>query len=197
MQSLHASKLIPPGLSADNTSSDDDGAVITIHPTGANSHCPSCGVVSDRVHSRYSRRLADVPIAGRRVALMLQARRLALRELASAQGRRVQTDRYRENGRDFTIPLIAILPRLHEKKRLFSEGEDRMMPRARPIDHPLPTGELESRQRTKIWRVVKSVWANNDHVARTRDRHDKLLTFWMAFKRGDSSREKEAVSFKD
>ena len=75
MHSLHASELVPPGFSADNALSDGDSTVITIRARSANSPCPSYGVASGRVHSRYPRRLADLPIAGRRVLLMLQARR--------------------------------------------------------------------------------------------------------------------------
>ena len=37
--------------------------------------CPGCGTVSGRVHSRYGRRLADTAIAGRRVVILLRARR--------------------------------------------------------------------------------------------------------------------------
>ena len=75
MQSLRASELLPPGFSAVIALSDGDSTVIRIRATGAISPCPSCGVLSDRVHSRYPRRLADLPIAGRRVVLMLLARR--------------------------------------------------------------------------------------------------------------------------
>uniref|UniRef100_UPI000A626121 ISL3 family transposase n=1 Tax=Nocardia miyunensis TaxID=282684 RepID=UPI000A626121 len=38
--------------------------------------CPVCGVVSTRVHSRYSRVLADLAVAGRQVVLRLGVRRL-------------------------------------------------------------------------------------------------------------------------
>jgi transposase len=38
--------------------------------------CPRCGQDSVRAHSRYQRRLADAPIAGRPVQLRLQIRRL-------------------------------------------------------------------------------------------------------------------------
>jgi transposase len=37
--------------------------------------CPVCGAVSARVHSRYSRRLADAAIGGRRVVIRLTVRR--------------------------------------------------------------------------------------------------------------------------
>ncbi|MFI6956577.1 transposase family protein [Nocardia sp. NPDC050408] len=36
--------------------------------------CPECGGVSDRVHSRYERQLADLSIGGRAVCIRLQAR---------------------------------------------------------------------------------------------------------------------------
>jgi transposase len=37
--------------------------------------CPSCGVLSGRVHSRYDRKLDDAPVAGRPVVLRLRVRR--------------------------------------------------------------------------------------------------------------------------
>ncbi|WP_082859812.1 transposase family protein [Alloactinosynnema sp. L-07] len=36
---------------------------------------PSCGCRSRRVHSRYDRKVADVPVAGRAVMLRLEVRR--------------------------------------------------------------------------------------------------------------------------
>ncbi len=95
MPSLHASKLVPPGFSADDALSDHDGTVVTIHGTSAVSACPSCGVVSDRIHSRYPRRLADLPIAGRRVVLVLQARRFRCDAVRCA--RRIFTERFDDN----------------------------------------------------------------------------------------------------
>ena len=95
MQSIHASELLPPGLSADDALSDDDSTVVTIHGTSAISVCPSCGVVSDRIHSRYPRRLADLPIAGRRVVLVLQARRFRCDAVLCA--RRIFTERFDDN----------------------------------------------------------------------------------------------------
>jgi hypothetical protein len=38
--------------------------------------CGQCGGVATRVHSRYERTLADAPVAGRRVSIRLQVRRL-------------------------------------------------------------------------------------------------------------------------
>jgi transposase len=55
----------------------DCGAGLVLHgrSRGDGAECPRCGQVSVRVHSRYQRRLADAPIAGRPVQLRLQVRR--------------------------------------------------------------------------------------------------------------------------
>ncbi len=50
---------------------------MVIHAAARNAEqaCPACSVVSGRVHSRYQRRLADLPVAGRLVELCLTVRR--------------------------------------------------------------------------------------------------------------------------
>lgn len=67
--------------------------------------CPGCGSLSDRVHSRYERRLSDTAISGREVLIRLRVRRLfcdntgcakktfaeAVPELAARYGRRTTT----------------------------------------------------------------------------------------------------------
>jgi transposase len=42
--------------------------------------CPGCGTHSDAVHSRYARRLGDLPIAGRRAIIDLKVRRFRCRQ---------------------------------------------------------------------------------------------------------------------
>src|SRR5947209_14235883 len=37
--------------------------------------CPLCGTAAHRIHSRYSRRVADLPCAGRQVTLRLTVRK--------------------------------------------------------------------------------------------------------------------------
>ena len=51
--------------------------LLTVAVTSAQSEvsCPSCHQVSQRVHSRYQRTLADLPWAGRQVKLYLRVRR--------------------------------------------------------------------------------------------------------------------------
>jgi transposase len=50
--------------------------VITAAAAGREGCCPRCGTSSARVHSRYRRRVADAPIGGTPVAIMLGVRRL-------------------------------------------------------------------------------------------------------------------------
>ena len=54
--------------------------------------CPGCGTRSERVPSRYCRRLADLPIAGSPVRLMLRARRFYCNAVLC--GRRVFAERF-------------------------------------------------------------------------------------------------------
>ena len=51
MHSLHARELVPPGFSADGALSGGDSTVMTIRAMSANSPCPSCRAISNRVHS--------------------------------------------------------------------------------------------------------------------------------------------------
>jgi hypothetical protein len=48
---------------------------IWAYPRAMAGCCPECGGESDRVHSRYERRLADAAVAGRRVEICLRVRR--------------------------------------------------------------------------------------------------------------------------
>lgn len=68
--------LIPAGLSVVQVLSTADCVTIVTRSTATRSACPSCGRLSGRVHSHYTRRLADLPWQGRAAAVQLQARRL-------------------------------------------------------------------------------------------------------------------------
>lgn len=71
---------------------DGSGARITVRVMTKASVCPGCGTPSERVHSRYRRRLADLPIAGRPVCLMVLARRFYCNAVLC--GRRVFAERF-------------------------------------------------------------------------------------------------------
>ena len=49
--------------------------VITVRSGTAQAACPECGASAGRVHSRYVRTLADLPLGGRAVRLKLAVRR--------------------------------------------------------------------------------------------------------------------------
>jgi transposase len=49
---------------------------LSVRPASPEAACPRCGRLSDRVHSRYPRRLRDVPAGGRDVVIVVEALRL-------------------------------------------------------------------------------------------------------------------------
>jgi transposase len=53
------------------------GLTVVVRTTTSTSICPVCGQASSRVHSRYTRTLADLPWSGRTVQLHVQVRRFA------------------------------------------------------------------------------------------------------------------------
>jgi hypothetical protein len=70
-QALRPSALVPRGLVVDGVSLDGAVTVIAVRAVGSANACPECRTNSERVHSRYHRRLADLPMAGRSVRLMV------------------------------------------------------------------------------------------------------------------------------
>ena len=71
-----------------------DRVTIVTAPTPSQGACPLCGGLSGRVHSRYTRTLADLPWSGRAVAVQVRARRF--RCTSSDCRRRIFTERLPE-----------------------------------------------------------------------------------------------------
>lgn len=65
---------------------------VTISPVTAIGACPGCGTRSGRIHSRYHRRLADLPATGKPVGIVLLARRFFCDAVLC--GRRIFTERF-------------------------------------------------------------------------------------------------------
>ncbi|MFF4105405.1 transposase family protein [Streptomyces sp. NPDC001903] len=63
------------GVVVDGVEVVEDAVRIDVHAGQRAVNCPACGMAASRVHSMYRRRLADRPIGGRRVFLMLMVRR--------------------------------------------------------------------------------------------------------------------------
>ena len=66
---------IPAGLSVVQILPGVDRVVLVAKPTATAGACPICATLSDRVHSTYQRRLADLPWQGRIVEIRVWARR--------------------------------------------------------------------------------------------------------------------------
>ena len=91
-QALRPATLIPCGFIVDNVISDGEATLITVHPTIPVGACPGCGTRSKRIHSRYRRRLADLPLAGKPVQLVIDARRFHCDAVFC--GRRIFAERF-------------------------------------------------------------------------------------------------------
>ena len=83
-QALRLCCLVPPGFAVVSTVCEERQTVITVRSIASVGACPSCGAVSRRVHSRYRRRAADLPLAGRSVQLLVVARRFRCDGVLSA-----------------------------------------------------------------------------------------------------------------
>jgi transposase len=67
--------LIPGGLVVEQVLPEPDRVTVVARSRLPTAACPDCHASSSRVHSRYERRLADLPWQGRPVAVRVRARR--------------------------------------------------------------------------------------------------------------------------
>ncbi|WP_216850898.1 ISL3 family transposase, partial [Acidisphaera sp. L21] len=65
----------PAGLVIDAITTEADRLLVIARPVTLDAACPECGKKSGQVHSRYDRRLMDLPSHGRAVHLRVQVRR--------------------------------------------------------------------------------------------------------------------------
>jgi len=65
----------PADLLVGAITAEPDRLLIVARPSAADAACPECGQRSSQVHSRYDRRLTDLPSHGRAVHLRIQVRR--------------------------------------------------------------------------------------------------------------------------
>ncbi len=91
-QALDRSSPVPRGFVVESACYEGDKAVITVRASGSVGMCPSCGTASRRIHSRYRRRVTDLPLSGRIVELSVIARRF--RCDAVLCGRHIFTERF-------------------------------------------------------------------------------------------------------
>ena len=75
MRTETARTLGPEGLELEGFSANRRGATLFAASTGETAACPTCARRSARVHSRYTRTVADLPWHGASVTLRVRARR--------------------------------------------------------------------------------------------------------------------------
>jgi transposase len=92
MRQLRSSSLVPPGFIVEQAERDRAEVRLTLRHRAESSLCPGCGTAARRIHSRYHRTLADLPMAGWTVRLWLEARRF--RCDAAGCHRRVFAERF-------------------------------------------------------------------------------------------------------
>ena len=92
---LQASSLVPNGFVVEGVSSELSGLVLKVQAASETSRCPGCGAASARIHSRYQRRLTDLPISNKPVRIVILARRFHCDAVLC--GRRIFTERFEEN----------------------------------------------------------------------------------------------------
>ncbi len=96
--------IIPPGLLVDHVELADRITIIA-QPMAASARCPGCDQPFSRVHSRYTRTLADLPVAGMRAVIEVGVRRFHY--AASSCPTRIFAERL---GPDLAAPMPGVLP---------------------------------------------------------------------------------------
>ena len=91
-KAFHLSSLIPPGFAVVSAASTEGATAIVVRSTASSSRCPGCSTPSRRVHSRYQRRVADLPLAGQSVVLQTMVRRFWCEAVRC--GRRIFAERF-------------------------------------------------------------------------------------------------------
>ena len=92
-------------------SAPDRVTIVTV-PKPLESACPLCGVLSDQVHSHYTRTLADLPWQGRTVAVQVRVKPRRLDLHRAAQGLQPARAPVLERLRNPTCRLSAAMSRI-------------------------------------------------------------------------------------
>ncbi|QHW01066.1 ISL3 family transposase [Spirosoma endbachense] len=87
-----SSLLLPFQLEVQTVTSQPNLVIVALTSTALFSNCPLCGTASHRIHSRYNRTLADLPLAGQYQEWRLKARKFFCDNLECP--RRIFTERF-------------------------------------------------------------------------------------------------------
>ncbi|WP_255565152.1 transposase family protein [Methylovirgula sp. HY1] len=94
--------LVPTGFVVESIRYDFGGPLLTVRALSKISYCPGCGAGSARIHSRYQRRLTDLPIASKPVWIVILARRFHCDAVLC--GRRIFAERFDKKAGHTTAP---------------------------------------------------------------------------------------------
>ncbi len=94
MKGFRCTSLVPAGFVVENVDTSGTLTTMVVRAMSRTSACPACGAPSSRVHSRYQRRLTDLPVSGRTMQLIVLARRFYCDAVLC--GRRIFTERFKE-----------------------------------------------------------------------------------------------------
>jgi transposase len=72
---IRISSLVPNGLVVETVSDSCDSIILVVRSENGMGECPLCGAASRRIHSRYTRQVADLPCAGKQISLRVISRR--------------------------------------------------------------------------------------------------------------------------
>ncbi len=97
---------IPSGLLLEHVILTADTLTLVLKNTTATATCPLCGQPSHRVHSRYQRKLADLPMQGKSVLIQLRVRRFFCN--APACPRRIFAERIPELARVYARTTLRL-----------------------------------------------------------------------------------------
>ncbi|RUM95060.1 transposase family protein, partial [Pseudaminobacter arsenicus] len=70
-----STRLVPAGFVVEHAEMSTDCVFLDVRAAAISATCPCCGTASRRTQSRYVRKVADLPISGRRVILRVTVRR--------------------------------------------------------------------------------------------------------------------------
>ena len=74
-RSIEGLGLVPPGIVVEHQDVGTDRILVSGRLASSEAGCPDCGTLSRSCHSRYVRTLADLPVGGRTMAILLTVRR--------------------------------------------------------------------------------------------------------------------------
>jgi len=72
---IRISSLVPRGLVIETVSDSVDSIILVVRSEAGVAECSLCGATSRRIHSRYTRQVADLPCAGKQINLRVISRR--------------------------------------------------------------------------------------------------------------------------